>query len=225
MNEDSAHLPILRRVGIVLIVVGVIDVGIMIYCIVHNIRYTSSYNIFGIVAGVFLLRGSLRGAGILAQAAAFVLVAVGVGILLSPSFVPAGLVLAEIRIYPLRSLVSAARTAFLLGLSLWVFLQLRRDAVLEAIKRSGRKIPSLRGPIVVSAVLVVILATIVGRSLRSDRAKRAEQIAVSQVGDGYKFQVTSIGTVWTSTSKRTYATVTAWNDREIREIPVSWDEQ
>ncbi len=225
MNNDLAYLPILKRAGLVLIVVGVIDVGVMIYCIVHSIHYSSTYNIFAIVAGIFLLRGSLRGASILSQAAAFLLAAFVLGALLSPVFVPAGLVLAELRIYPLRSLASAASMAFLFGLSFWVLQQLRREAVLEAIVRSKGKIPSLRVPILVGVALAVILSSTVGLSLRSDRAKRAEQIAASQVGNGYKLHVTSIGTVWTSKGKRSYGVVTAWNDHEIRQIPVSWDEQ
>ena len=84
---------------------------------------------------------------------------------------------------------------------------------------------AVRVPILVGVALAVILSSTVGLSLRSDRAKRAEQIAASQVGNGYKLHVTSIGTVWTSKGKRSYGVVTAWNDHEIRQIPVSWDEQ
>src|SRR5260221_4982584 len=147
MNDDFAYLPILRRVGVVLIVIGVIDVGLMIYCIVHSIHYSSPYNVFAIITGIFLFRGSLRGAAIISQAAALLFAALLVGALLWPVFVPVGLVLAELRIYPMRSLVSAARTLFLPGLSMWVLWQLRRDAVLQEIARSKGKIPSLLGPI------------------------------------------------------------------------------
>jgi hypothetical protein len=226
MNDDSAYLPILRRVGLVLIVVGVIDVGLMIYCIVHDIHYSSPYNIFAIIAGIFLLRGSLRGAALISQAAALLLAFFIVGTLLLPVFVPVGLVLAGLRIYPLRVLADAARMAFFLGLSFWVFRQLRREVVLQASVRSKGRIPSLRVPILIGVALVAILASTTSLSLRSDRAKRAEQIAASQVGDGYNLHVTSIGTTWTSKGGgRSYAVVTAWNDHEIRKISVSWDEQ
>jgi hypothetical protein len=223
MNDDLAYLPILKRVGLVLIVVGVIDVGWMIYCIVHRIGYSSSFNIFSIVAGIFLVRGSLRGAAFITRAATFLLAGFLGLVFVWPVFLPAGLALAELRIYPLRFLASAAFMAFVLGLLFWVVRQLRREPVLEAIARSGRKIPSLRGPIVVGLGLVVIVASITGLSLRSD-SKRAEQIAASQVGKGYSLHVTSISTVWSSSGKKVSAIVTAWNDHEIREIPVNWNE-
>ena len=98
--------------------------------------------------------------------------------------------------------------------------------MLRAIVRSKGRIPSLRVPILIGVALVVILASTTRLSLRSDRAKRAEQIAASQVGTGYSLYVTSMGTVWTSKGgRRSYAVVTAWNEHEIRKIPVSWDEQ
>ena len=57
MNE---HLPILKRVGKVLIIIGLVDIAVMIYCIANSISYSSSFNIFAVIAGVFLYRGSLR---------------------------------------------------------------------------------------------------------------------------------------------------------------------
>jgi len=46
---------ILRNVGWALLWLGVVDVGVMIYCIANNIGYSSSFNIFAIIAGVFLM--------------------------------------------------------------------------------------------------------------------------------------------------------------------------
>src|SRR5229473_3743503 len=166
MNDDLAYLPILKRVGVVLIVIGVIDVGWMIYCIVHRRSYSSSFNIFAIIAGIFLIRGSLRGAAIISRFALFMLTVFISMVLLWPVFLPPGLALAELRIYPLQFLASAALIAFVLGLLFWVVVQLRRESVLEAIARSAGKTPSLRGPILVGLGLVVIVASITGLSLR-----------------------------------------------------------
>jgi hypothetical protein len=224
MNDDLAYLPILKRVGLVLVIVGVIDVGWMIYCIVHRIGYSSSFNIFSIVAGIFLLRGSLRGAAFISRAATFLLAGFLGLVLVWPVFLPVGLALAELRIYPLRFLASAAFMAFVLGFLFWVVRQLSREIVLEAIARSTGKTPSLRGPILAGIAIVVIVVTLTGLSLRSDSKKRAEQIAASQVGKGYSLHMTSIRTVWSSRGKKVSAVVTAWNDHEIREISVNWNE-
>jgi hypothetical protein len=61
--EAAAFTPILRKTGGVLLAVGLIDIAVMIYCIANQISYSSSFNIFAVVAGVFLLLGNLRAAG------------------------------------------------------------------------------------------------------------------------------------------------------------------
>lgn len=48
-------MPVLVRTGKVLITVGVIDIGVMIYCIANEISYSSSFNIFAVIAGFFLM--------------------------------------------------------------------------------------------------------------------------------------------------------------------------
>jgi hypothetical protein len=224
MNDDLTYLPILRRVGVVLIVVGVIDVGVMIYCIVHRIGYASSFNVFAIIAGVFLMRGSLRAASLISRIAAFMLTGFLGLLFLWPVFLPPGLALAELRIYPLRFLGFLAFFTALLGFLFWNVQQLRSEAVLAASARSKVTIPSLRGPILAAAAIIVIVISLTVLSLRSESRKHAEQIAASQVGSGYSFHVTSIRTIWTSKGKKASAVVTAWNNHEIREIEVNWDE-
>jgi hypothetical protein len=220
-----AYLPILRRVGLVLIVIGVIDVGLMIYFVVHRIGYASSFNVFAIIAGVFLMRGSLRAAALISRSAAFMLAGFLGIVLLCPVFLPPGLALAALRLYPTRSLAYLAFVTAFLGFLFWVARELSDEAVLAASARSGTKVRSLMRPILAGAAIVLIITPMMRASLRSDGAKRAEKIAASQVGDGYSFCVTSMKTVRTGKGKTTSATVTAWNDQEIRQIPVSWDEQ
>ncbi|MGD0120501.1 MAG: hypothetical protein ABSD30_20725, partial [Candidatus Binatus sp.] len=124
MNDDLAYLPILRRVGLVLIVIGVLDVGLMIYCIVHRIGYGSSFNVFAIIAGIFLMRGSLRAAATISRFAAFMLAGfLGIA-LVWPVFLPPSLALAVMRFYPLRVLESMTALVALLAFLFWVVRQL-----------------------------------------------------------------------------------------------------
>jgi len=58
MNSRS-HLFILKRIGWVLLVIGLVDIGVMVYCIANGFAYSSSLNIFAVVGGAFLVRGSL----------------------------------------------------------------------------------------------------------------------------------------------------------------------
>jgi hypothetical protein len=224
MNDDAACLPILRRVGLALIVVGVVDVAVMIYCIVHRIAYASSFNIFAIVAGIFLMRGSLRAAGVISRYAAFMLAGL-LGLAFAwPLFLPPGLALAALRIYPVLTLTYSGFFIALLGFLYWVVRELRRDIVMAATARSSTKVRSLTVPILTGAALVVVIAPLVHFALKSDRAKQAEEIAAGEVGEGYSFCVTSMRIERTQEGRTGYAVVTAWNDREIRQIPVSWDE-
>ena len=62
--SDQAYVPILRRVGKVLIAVGIFDILYMVYCIVNGYSYRGSFNIFAVIAGLFLLKGSLKAARI-----------------------------------------------------------------------------------------------------------------------------------------------------------------
>ena len=48
---------ILRRVGLVLIAFGMLDIGVMIYCIANAINYSSSFNVFAVIAGIYVGRG------------------------------------------------------------------------------------------------------------------------------------------------------------------------
>ncbi len=43
---------ILKRVGLVLIAVGLCDIIFMIYCVSQGQSYSSSFNIFAVIAGV-----------------------------------------------------------------------------------------------------------------------------------------------------------------------------
>ena len=224
MNDDLAYLPILRRVGSVLIVVGVIDVCVMVYCIVHRIAYGFSFNVFAIIAGIFLMRGSLRAAKLITRAAAFMLAGFLGIVLFWPLFLPPGLVLAALRTYPVQFLAYLAFVTVLLGFLLWLVRQLSDETVLAAGGRSANKIRSLLGPILAGAAIAVFVASMTALGERSDRAKHAEQIAAGDVGNGYKLYVTSMRTLRTTKGKTVSAVVFAWNDQEIRKIPVNWDE-
>jgi len=224
MSDDLAYLPILRRVGVVLIVIGLIDIGSMIYCIVHRMNYRSSLNIFAVIAGVFLLRGSLRAAKAISLYGAFLLAGLIPFAFAVPFIFPLGLASAVFRFYPLESLAYLAYLTVLLGSLFWVVRQLRSETILAASARSAIKVRSLTVPIFAGAALAAFIVPALRSALVSDQAKRAEQIAAGGVSSGFDFCVTSMKTVRTSSGKKFSAVVTAWNDHEIREIPVSWDE-
>lgn len=125
-----------------------IDIGVMIYCIMNGISYSSSFNIFAVVLGILLLRGSLRAASIVRFFGAFFLAGFLGLIAAWPVLQPLGLTLAELH----RMAVSdiAFYSAFALcGLTLlfWITLELNEDAVVTALQSAGRKVRPLYVPV------------------------------------------------------------------------------
>jgi hypothetical protein len=48
---------ILHRVGLALFAFGLLDIAVMIYCLANAVSYSSSFNIFAVISGIYLWRG------------------------------------------------------------------------------------------------------------------------------------------------------------------------
>jgi hypothetical protein len=218
----------LRVVGISLIVIGVLDIGWMAWCIAHNQGYSSSFNIFAIIAGILLVRGGLRTANIVAFFSAFIL-STSVGMLLvSPFLMPFDLMFAYLRVHPVSFSVSLIIGFGVIVLLAWIYRRLTAPVVATVIATQYPRYTSFwrrpRTGFYVGVALVVILATTLGFMMRGATAEHAISIAKQRIGEGYKFHVTS-WSMHTSGGRSHYAAVvTAFNQKEIKEIPVEWDE-
>jgi hypothetical protein len=58
--QPADYTAILRKTGWVLVAVGLIDIAMMIYTISLGMSYSSSLNIFAVVAGLFLIGGKIE---------------------------------------------------------------------------------------------------------------------------------------------------------------------
>lgn len=222
--EDIAYLPVLKRVGLVLLVIGLIDIGIFIYCTAKSISYHSIFNVFAAVAGILLIRGNLRAAETVLWFATFYLATFTSLLVAWPLLMPPGLALTEARLYPLWFSESSLFVIAVLVLLYWVIRQLRVESVLAARIRSGRKLRSSRQAAFTGVGLVAILGFFVSFSSNSARGTRAEATAAAQIGPGYKYHVTSIRVVTGRDGTDVSTVVTAWNNHEIRNVPVQWKE-
>jgi hypothetical protein len=222
--ESQAYRPVLKRVGSVLVVVGLIDIAWMIYCIVHKMSYQSSLNLFAVIAGVLLMRGSLRTAATVRWFGIFFLTA-GIAMFIAwPAIQPLDLTLTRIRLNPVGFVVSTVLVVFLFALLYWVIRELGRDAVRMAIDSAGLKRRDMRLPAALGVALVIVLAISLNVLLRGTSAERAKSMAEEQAGSGYKFHVSSLRISRVGVSESASGVVTAWNDKEIKDIPVHWEE-
>jgi hypothetical protein len=221
--EEQAYPAILKRVGGVLVVVGLFDLGVMIYCIVNRLSYRSSL-IFGLVFGVLLIRGSLRAAATVRWFCVFFLCACIVGMFAWPAIQPVDLTLTQFRLKPASFAGNVAYFIFTLVLLKWIISELGREPVRMASKAAGLKSRDMRLPVALGIALVIGIAVSSNFFLKGESAERAKSMAERAAGPGYKMHVSSLRISTIDGQKSVSAVVTAWNDQEIKDIPVHWQE-
>ena len=221
---EQAHLPILKRVGIFLIVVGVVDSLMFFYTWKNNIIYSSNFNIFAIVAGIFLLRGNLRATSLVQWFSAFVLACQLTVVATWPFLQPISLILAYLRFETMFSLSFAILYVFIVGSYIWVYRQLASSPVQAARAAAGRKKRSMKIPTylgIFGVSFVILLTTILLRN--NPLVTTAQRLAAEQVKGDYQLQAKSFDIKPVDQNNNLItATVTAWNDREMKNIIVKW---
>jgi hypothetical protein len=212
------HRAVLRRVGWVLIVIGLIDIGVMAWCIATRRNYSSSFNVFAVIAGVLLLRGSLATARLVTVFSAFFLACFASLPLVLPALQPAALWVAEARVNPLGSAMSLLVSVLMIAVLIWVYRQLRSAPVLAALQASGRKTSVPRWAFAGGVALVVVLAVALRLMMGGEAGAKAVALAKAQYGDGYQYWPTQMHLAGDHGS----ATVAAWNDHDVRRVDVEW---
>lgn len=212
---------ILKKVGLALIVFGLADICFMIYSVSHGQSYSSSFNIFAVVAGIFLMRGSLGAARLVTWLSAFMLTAFIAAIfLLFPFLQPFGLLVVQAKLNPVWSAVLWLLAAVVLLLLGWSYRKLRSGPVLDALQASGRSTATPKLAVGLGLALVAVLAVALNMTLRGAPGDKAIELARQKLGPGYNYATQSVQ--WSGNSGS--AVVAAYNDSEIKYIPVEWSE-
>lgn len=209
---------ILRRVGWTLIAVGLVDIGFMVYCIMNDIGYGSSLNVFALIAGVFLLRQSMKAAKIVSFFAAFMLSGLSIAAILFPLLMPFDLIVTIVRLNPVSSILTLLLSLAFFVFVLWVYRSLTSPVVMEARRLAGvgYKKPTVAfGTGIAIAVGLSIITTLVNKG---PSAEKAIVKAKEATGPNYSYYVTSMQ--WAGDSGS--AVVTAYNATEIKEVRVEW---
>lgn len=215
---------ILKRVGQVLMALGLVDVAVLIYGAATGASWSSGLGSFAIAAGFFVMRGSLRVASVVRWAATFVVSAGAALVAVWPWVQPLDLTLTLARLNPWTVAVAAAVSAALLGVLVWVVRQLGRMEVLQARAAAGRPVRRMRIPIVLGAGLTAGLAAIAITFAASATAVKARDLAAAQLGSGWRYHVTAVNIRSTPQGTSVRGIVTAWKATEVRNVAVKWDE-
>lgn len=215
------HLKILKRCGIVLIVLGTIDIVYMIWCISEGRSYQSSLNIFAVVAGVFLFRGSLKVARWIAMISTFLLVFF-FGIFISILFVfPFGFIRALCR---QESALPLLVFAGLFALLFWLHRELHDSHIIQAQIEKGVLPPKIRLPLIIGVLFPILFIPLFYFLFRGETAQEAMRRAELQLGANYNYVVTNIRMTWMKEEKTVAAIVSAYNDSELKRVSIQWKE-
>jgi hypothetical protein len=219
---------ILSNVGWVLIAIGVVDIGYMVYCISNQTNYSSSFNIFAVIAGVFLLRGSLKAARIISWFMAFSIAFFTGVLIVMPLLFPFDLLVAYVRHARASAISAIVFIPVLMALLVWIYRRLTSPAIREAMDEAQiNRTPFWRNPargFWIGGCLPLILVVFLSLLMSGSTADEAKRRAAAQVGDGYKFHVKSLNMSSGTRGKHVHAVVTAYNADEIKDVVVEWSE-
>lgn len=221
---NTRHLPILRRAGAVLLAVGLLDLAALAYSFVQGIAYVSGFNLFGVVAGAFLLRGSLQAALVVRWLAVWMLTALLSTVFVWPFLQPFSLTFAQLRLGMGPEPVSVGLGMLVAALLGWLVWQMGREPVRAARATRNLKPWSMTPPVLAGVVLVVGLAVVVTVLRSGEAAANARMLAAQRVPSDYRLHVRSVKKISGPQGTLITANVTAWTDSDIKNVPVQWQE-
>ena len=207
-----------KKAGIVLLIVGIIDIAFMVYAIANKVSYSSSFNIFAVIVGILLLRGSARTARVVRWFSIFLTVAfVGV-LIVVPLATPLDLLVTQWKLHTAQSLGSIVFGLAAIGLIIWVYRQLSTSESLGVLSEAGFRTGRPTSAYIAGSVLLALAAGLSIGFLNGETARKAEALAEEQLGPRYSYHVSSMSMSGSSGS----AWVVAYNGDEIKNIQVQW---
>ena len=216
-NANQARLR-LRRVGFALIVLGTLDIGVMIYCIIHRISYSSSFNIFAVISGIYVWRGHPWYVRFVPRAAAFFATGFATVLVVLPFLMPLDLSLLELRSHVVEAVTGLViAMGFIVFLS-WVYSELRSEVVIDAYTANELPRSPPKAAFIAGATLVLAIVVLLKLVADSGIEQRAIDLAKTRSGPGFRYWVSSFST----SGDHGRAVVWAYDDRTVTPVAVEW---
>lgn len=207
-----------RKVGIVLVIIGILDIGAMIYCLANNISYSSSFNIFAVIAGALLMKGSVKTARVVRWVSAFFVIAFIFMVVLFPATMPIQLLVTQVKLNPIGMIGLYVFSLLFIVVLVWVYKQLSSANALAALGEAGYNTGKPKSALYAALGMLILGGTMVGFIFNSASADKARSLAKEQYGDNYKYHITSLS----MSGNHGFAAVTAYNSEEIKNVQVKW---
>ena len=218
MRHLVNNLTPLKQAGFALIVIGSIDILVMIYCIANQINYSSSFNIFAVIAGVFLLKGNVKTIRLVRWFSAFFITGL-IGMLIFCLFViPSELIFTLLKTKPISIIITLLFFVLFIAVLMWIFKKLSSHQVLHSLQQAGYSSASHKYGVYLGVILVIVMGAIFSFIPYSESGQNAIALAEQRLGNDYKYYVQSIATYNDSGN----ATVLAYSSDEVKSIQVKW---
>lgn len=229
MNDTAAPQDarwIARRAGLFVIGLGIADLA---YGIVFAPPGMINFRIIGILAGLLILFGGMKVHAVVRWLALLVTGGMLLGPVLPFVVVPASLTLTQIRLYPIPFALSCIPWLLWMAMMGIAAGALGHPLLLAARVRAGRPVHSARIPLVIGVVLAVGAAVVQVRILDGEAGRKASRLVAERLGPGYRYDTQTLQytrPITAAPAKPTVvsATVQAWNEREVLNVPVRWEE-
>lgn len=213
------YLDILKKVGAVLVIVGLMDMAYMGYCLYVGEGYSSCLNIFAVIGGAFLWRGHLGATRLVTRFTAFCLAAsIGALLFLVPQVLPIDLWLTQFKLNPLMSFSEILLPIAMVGFFAWTYLQLRSAPVLDALQSHGYSVAPPRVAMGLGIAMMLAMTIILRLTLGGATGAKAMALAKAEYGGQYKYAPAGLSWV----NDHVTAKLTAYNDHEIKTVTVEW---
>lgn len=207
-----------KKVGVALLVIGVLDIILMIYCIINQIGYSSSFNIFAVIVGILLLKGSVKTAHIARWLSVFFFI-MFIGIVIGASLLmPFDLLKLQIKLNTWSAIVFFLFMMFFLFFMIWIYRQLSSPHALRLLAQAGYATDRPLSAYLSATFLFMFMIGMFIFLQGSESEKKAKELAQQQLGSGFQYYVSSIS--FSENSGK--ANVVAYSDKEIRNVQVSW---
>jgi hypothetical protein len=189
----------------------------MIYCLTNEVSYSSSFNFFAVISGIYLWRGHPWYVKWVTRAAGFYAAAFCTLVLVAPFIFPVDLGALELRLHPVTAIVGAAVTIGVVMFLIWVYRELRQAPVLGTYSAAGYSPGPFWAAPLCGTTLALGISVLFVLSMHGDE-QRAIALATAKTGPGYHYFVTNLS----STGNQGAAEVLAYDDHSIKTVQVNW---
>lgn len=217
-SEPPRARMIQRRTASIVVLLGIAE---LIYGISTAPQGQFKLQVTGLILGALLFFGGFRVMSVLRWLSFLAILPCALGLVSQFAFIPSELLLAQWRVMP--GAVAAHYGALVGGAALTIFVarELSRPELLTERREAGRRMRDMRVPLALGLVIALGGTWFQYRMLNGEEAQQARQMAANQLGDRYQYYTNG---VWIHAGRTTTvsATVQAWNDKEVLQLPVHW---